>query len=230
MNLFAVLWDRKWVLRSIFSTIYFNFKCLPLSQAWRLPIILYKPHFQKLAGKVVLEGNVHLGVVQLGHYKVPFYPNSGVRINLEGTIVFRGTCMMGNDCCLSVGKNAILTIGDHFYASSSLKLSCVSKVEILENATIGWDCIITDSDFHKMTKVDGGYTKGYGEIHIGKNNWLAAKCIVLKNTRTPDYCCISASTTLSRDYSALGNNIVIGNKSEVEILRTGVYLNPYDDK
>lgn len=230
MSVLKALWDRKWVLRSIFSTIYFNFRCLPLSQAWKLPVILYKPHFGNLSGKVIIEGKVRPGIVQLGQCKVPFYPDSGIKINLSGIAIFRGSCMMGNDCCLSVGKGATLTIGDHFYASCSLKLSCVNKVEILENATVGWDCIITDSDFHTLTKVEGGYTKGYGEIHIGKNNWLATRCVVLKNTKTPDYCTTSASSTLSRDYTLFGNNVIIGNKSDVEILKTGVYHNPYDDR
>ena len=33
----------RWILRSMFSTIYFNFHYLPCSQAIKLPIILYKP-------------------------------------------------------------------------------------------------------------------------------------------------------------------------------------------
>lgn len=32
------------MLRSIFSTIYFNLYYLPFKQAIKLPILLYKPH------------------------------------------------------------------------------------------------------------------------------------------------------------------------------------------
>ena len=40
------------ILRYIIPTIYFNFHYLPFSQAIKLPIVFYKPHFGKLKGVV----------------------------------------------------------------------------------------------------------------------------------------------------------------------------------
>ena len=48
---------RRWVLRSIIPSIYFNFKYLPLKRAIFLPIFLYKPKFINCTGKLVIYGD-----------------------------------------------------------------------------------------------------------------------------------------------------------------------------
>ena len=52
MNSIIKIWNKRWMLRSLFSTIYFNFHYLPFNQAIRLPILLYKPHLVKCKGSV----------------------------------------------------------------------------------------------------------------------------------------------------------------------------------
>lgn len=42
------------ILRYLHKSIYFNFKCLPIQQAIKLPILLYKPKFGKLDGRVTI--------------------------------------------------------------------------------------------------------------------------------------------------------------------------------
>lgn len=44
------------LIRSILPSIYFNFHYLPFGQAIKLPILLYKPSFQKCKGRVIIEG------------------------------------------------------------------------------------------------------------------------------------------------------------------------------
>ena len=223
------VYREKWVLRSLFYTVYFNFKMLPIKQACKLPILLYKPKFLSCNGKISILGNVAFGMIRLGRYRVPFYPNNGIRINLDGNIVFCGKCDIGNDSVISVGKLGELTLGNRFSATAALKLSCNYRISFKDNVTIGWDNIIMDSDFHRMTKSDmTGYTRGVGEILIGSNNWFACRNIILKNTKTPNYCTISATSVLNRDYSEFGEYSVIGNKNEMSLLRGGVWLDILD--
>lgn len=84
MHIIKRLWYKRWVLRSLLSTIYFNFHYLPFRQAVRLPILLYKPHFLDLKGKIIISGGVKTGMIELGRYKVSLYPNSGVVIENHG--------------------------------------------------------------------------------------------------------------------------------------------------
>lgn len=44
------------MLRSVLSSIYFNFHYLPFRQAMRLPILLYKPKLLKMKGNVKIGG------------------------------------------------------------------------------------------------------------------------------------------------------------------------------
>ena len=49
------------------QSIYFNFKFLPFSQAIKLPILLYRPHFIKLKGEVRIEADhIYPGMIQMG--------------------------------------------------------------------------------------------------------------------------------------------------------------------
>ena len=51
------------------QTIYFNFHYLPFGQAIKLPIILRKPRFVRLKGKVSIENdNVRFGMIVLGKF------------------------------------------------------------------------------------------------------------------------------------------------------------------
>ena len=85
MSFLEKIWKRRSDLRSIFSSIYFNFKYLPFKQAVKLPILLYKPHFLKLKGKVVIDApKINTGMIRLGFHSVSVYPNSGITLELNG--------------------------------------------------------------------------------------------------------------------------------------------------
>ena len=53
-----------WCLRSLLSSIYFNFHYLPLSQAMKLPILLYKPKFGSLK-VITASGNAYGTLIQV---------------------------------------------------------------------------------------------------------------------------------------------------------------------
>lgn len=224
------IWKEKWIFRSIISSIFFNFYYLPIKQAVKLPIILYKPQFIKLKGKVIIQSpEIKTGMIKLGKRIVPIYPNSGIIFeNNGGTIIFEGSCAIGNNSALSIGKYGNLTIGDNFIASTTLKLVCLHQITIGERSRIGWECTLMDTDFHKLTKLNGKYTKGYGCIKIGKNNWLGTKCHVLKNTETPDYCIVSATTLLNKKVEFPSYSIIGGNP--INLLASGIFRNVDDDK
>lgn len=66
INILKRLWCERWVLRSLPSSIYFNFHYLPFKQAMRLPIWLYKPHFLALKGKIIILGGGENGYDTFG--------------------------------------------------------------------------------------------------------------------------------------------------------------------
>ena len=70
------MWQNRWILRSMPYTLYFNFHYLPFKQAIKLPILLYKPKLLKCKGRIRIEGEVKIGMIQLGKYNVYLYPNT----------------------------------------------------------------------------------------------------------------------------------------------------------
>ena len=234
-KLFSKLWANRRVIRSILKTIYFNFHYLPFRQAIKLPIILYKPKLLMMNGNIEIKSShISFGMIKLGFPSVSIYPDKGIIYeNKGGTIIFSGKCNIGGNSAISIGdgggnKKPCLKFGDNFLSLTTLKIVCCYNIIFNDIVRFGWDCLVMDTDFHKLTKLSGGYTKGYGEIVIGKNNWFGTRCIVLKNTITPDYCTISASSLLNKKYDVPKYSI-IGPSTVIELKKTDIYRNIYDD-
>lgn len=66
----------------ILHSVYFNFHYLPVYQAWKLPILLYKPKFLSMKGNVIIDSHkIKTGMIQLGRNMVSSYPNTGIKWN-----------------------------------------------------------------------------------------------------------------------------------------------------
>lgn len=231
MGLIKKIWDMRWVFRNLPQSIFFNFYYLPFRQAVKLPIVLYKPNFQKLGGKIILDvEKVRPMMVRWGHEVVSIYPNSGINISILGEIVIKGPNSIGNNSYLSIGPKGNLVFNGRFSATTTLKLVCFNSVVFGNHVTVGWDVLFMDTDFHKMTKLDGSKTQGIGSITIGDYNWFGCKCLVMKNTKTNPYTTISAGTTLTGNYLNFPEKSVIGTSKEICVLREGVFLDPYNDR
>lgn len=231
MNFLSKLWPNRWILRSVFSTIYFNFHYLPFEQAIHLPILLYKPKLLKCKGRVIIStsgGGVKFGMIKLGTNNVSIYPNTGIVWENHGGIVkFSGSCDIGNNSSLSIGATGILSFGDMFSASTTLRLVCYNKITFEERVLIGWECTFMDTDFHRMKKIEGGFTKGFGSIQIGKGCWFANRCTILKNSFTAEYNTFSSGSIVSKKFVI---PCAVYGPSSIELKCEGVYRNIEDDK
>ena len=223
------VWKNRRSFRYILHSIYFNFHYLPFRQARHLPILLYKPKLLSLKGSVKIEGEVKFGMIRLGISYIPFFPDSGIMFqNLGGTIVFRGKCNIGSNSKISIGEKGVCEFGSRILASTSLKLVCNHSIKIGSYTRIGWDCIIMDTDFHKLTKLSGGYSKGFGSIDLGENNWFGTGCLIMKRAKTPNYCIVSARTILDKALDVPEYSIV-GQTRDIEVKATGLWRNIDDD-
>ena len=219
-----------WVIRYLFSIIYFNYHYLPFRQAVFLPIWLYKPNFLNFSGRVMIsKRKVYPGMIKLGHRVVTIYPNTGIIWDNKGTIVFEGACQIGNNSAISVGPKGKVSFGENFMATTTLRLVCYYKVKIGTLTTIGWDCIIMDTDQHRITRLDGSQSKGYGSVIIGKECWITNRCTVLKNTILGDKITIASGTTISGNYSDIPEMTVVGFTGNIRMISRG-YLDRLNDE
>lgn len=230
MGMLGKLWKKRWILRALFPSIVFNLRKLPFRQACRLPILLYKPRILKCDGEFVINGPVKFGLVRLGVNSVSIFPNSGITLENRGKIVFNGSVEIGNASAISVGKSGVLRFGDGVSVTTSLKLACYDSVDIQDNVLIGWNCLICDTDFHKLKYVDAErVTKGYGKIIVGHDTWIANGCKLYKNTIIPPKCVVGADTILHSSVECEPCSLITSN-AEVVIRKTGLYLDREDNK
>lgn len=213
-------------------TVYFNFHYLPLKQAVKLPIFLYKPKLLKCKGKIIIDSDkIKTGMIRFGEYIVSLYPNSGiVWENHGGKMVFKGGCIIGNSSVISIGEKGYCLLGDNFRATSGLKLTSHHSVSFGENVLIAWDVLVMDTSFHRLKDRDGNFkNKGYAPISIGKNNWITTRCMILSGTKTPDYCTLGAGCILNKDYSGYPTHILLaGNPIEIKTRDVWIDLTDHD--
>lgn len=223
------IWQYRWIFRSLIKTLYFNFHYLPFRQAIKLPILLYKPKLLKCKGTIEIKGHVKFGMIKLGVYNVSIYPNTGIVFeNHGGKVIFNGECSIGNNSFVSIGNKGCIIFGKQFSASTSIKIASYHYIKFEDCVRVGWDCMFLDTDFHKMKKLNGGYTKGFGSIVIGERTWIGSKCVLLKKTNVPKYTTISAGTILNKKID-VPEYSVIGSENNIIIKSTGLYRDINDD-
>ena len=213
-------------------SLYFNFHYLPLKQAIKLPVILFRPKLLKCKGEVIIETEIiKTGMIQLGEFLVSLYPDKGiVWENNGGKIIFKGTCIIGNSSALSIGEKGNCIVGNNFRATAGLKLTSHHRIQFAENVLIAWEVIIMDTSFHRLKDKNGDFkNKGYGPIYIGKNNWITARCMILNGTKTPDYCILGAGSVVNKDYSNSQSHILLaGNPLEIKVKEIWIDLEDHD--
>jgi len=216
------------VLRFLIPNIYFNFHYLPFRQACRMPIVFYKPHFGMLKGSVKLLGKVKFGMILMGFDGVVIYPNNGIRFqNAGGHIVFKGPCSFGNNTAIAVGKRGKLIVGRNVRSSAGLKIACQHSITLGDNVRLGWEVLMTDTDFHKVTYTDGRPSpKGYAPIRIDDNCWLGFRSTIMKGTTIKDHCIVSAHSLCNKEYPE-SYALLAGQPAEIK--RTGVYRDINND-
>lgn len=100
------------LLRAFIPSIYFCLKYLPFRQAIKLPILVYKPHFLKLEGTVVIENeNIRFGMVKLGFLTHVLYPNTGITVKKKASLYSRGNVTLVTIVILFVESKEGLSLG-----------------------------------------------------------------------------------------------------------------------
>lgn len=185
--------------RAFVPSVFFNFWYLPFKQAIKLPILVYKPHLISLRGKVKIEADkIYCGMIRLGFFSVNIYPNTGITWYNRGTVVFRGRCLIGNNSHISVNETGHVEFGERFLSTTSLRIVSCYSVKFGSGVRVGWDTTIMDTNFHPLwNTAKTKYSKGYGEIFIGKNSWIATQCLVMHSVQTPPYCLFAARSILT---------------------------------
>jgi acetyltransferase-like isoleucine patch superfamily enzyme len=171
-----------------------------------------------------------MGMIRLGFLNVSIYPNTGIMWeNHGGLVTFKGSCTIGNASGISLGKKGNIIFGENFLATSSIKLTSYCSISFGKNTRVAWESIVMDTSFHKLKDMDGNQ-KGntMAPIIIGANNWIPTRCMVLKGTKTPDFCIFGAGSILNKDYSHYPSHILLAG-NPLQIKATDIWRDVEDD-
>lgn len=195
------------------KTIYFNFKMFPLNQAIKLPVYFYgSVKFKNLKGKIIINAPLKKGMIGFGQaYEIISRSKGTAELHLEGTLCFYGNVQFGKDYFVFVGPNASLQMGNMASLGNSGKIICYERIELGNFARIGFESQLSDTTAHQMVNtLTGEKYPLTTPISIGNFNYISNRVTILAGTVTSDYCSIASNSLCTKDYTSLGQNILIG--------------------
>lgn len=179
---------------------WFNFHYLPFRQAIKFPIFLWKPDLIECKGKVILEGDIYPGKIQLGFRRVSIFPDNGfIWENHGGTIIFKGATIIGGGSAFSIGSESVVEFGNDVKNNYGLKLVSYFGFKTAGPARFGWNTLIMDTNFHYL--YDRSSRKQFpigGAIEIGEYNWFGTDCRIMHSVKTPARCIFGLGTIVTR--------------------------------
>lgn len=210
-------------LLSVPKSFYASGRLVGWKYAHKLPVcVRFNTLLKDLSGNVVFEGPIQSKTLQIGFGDVGIYDKRYSRsiLEIQGHLILRGKARFGHGAKISIGPKGSLTIGDGVSNTAEGTIICFNKVTIEDNSAIGWDTLITDTDFHSVENTETHKVyPAYGEIHIGKGVWIGTRSIVLKNTFIPEGCIVAANSTACKHYTEkntlLAGNPAVAKKSKV---------------
>lgn len=209
---------------NIWKTIYFNFHYFPFKTAIRMPFFIYnRSELFKMNGKIIFDTPIKPGIVKFGSHGLGTQDLLYSRTMWEvmGTLIIKGNADIGRGSKISVGKDAILTLGKDFMITGNSEIICQKEISFGDGCLLSWDILIMDTDFHKVLDKQGNTINHPKPIHIGNHVWIGCRNTILKGVTIADDNIISASSTITKSFSDTGNAIG-GHGKTAEIIKSGI--------
>ena len=212
----------KLLLRLNFKTIYFNLKYFPFKVAIKLPVLIGRKVFlSRMNGRVIINGPISTGLIQIGYGKVCItdFKRSRAILEIDGDLIFNGRAFIMQGCKINIMQNAQLSIGDDFNMSVECVIIVEKKIQIGKSSGISWESLVMDTDFHHIYDEDGVEFNQPKEIIIGDKVWVGCKCTLLKGAEIPSGSIVAANSMvtkkLSGEKSIFGGNPIRTLKSNI---------------
>lgn len=214
-RLLVKLWSSTKFFLSInwFKTLLLNFKKLPFDQAIKLPFFIYgRARFTSITGDFIIDAPIERGMIGFGQsYEINKASLGIAEFNVNGTLIFKGHVQLGKDFFIFASKHAVCEFGHMSSMGWRSKIVCTSSIRFGAFARFGPECQVIDTNFHNMKNtITHEVFEKSKPIDIGSYNFISNRVSILKGSITPKYCTIASNSVCTRDYTTLGNNILIG--------------------
>lgn len=190
------------------KSIWLNFRKLPFRQAIRMPILVYRTKLKSISGSIEIKAaKLKTGLIKIGFgtTQVSDIQRERVILNIDGKVVFNGKCKFGTGSRIFVGKDATVSFGDNFNATSHLKLVCNRQMTFGNDDLLSWNCLLMDTDQH--TVVDGNTGEKVNQdkpILIGNHVWMGCNTTVMKGAEVADNVIIGSNSVIAGKHLTAG--------------------------
>lgn len=189
-----------------------------------MPIFIYwRSELYKMKGKITIDAPVKTGMIKFGRRRLGTQDILYSRTIWEvlGTLVFKGDTSIGRGSKISIGKDAILTIGDKFEITGKSEIICQKEITFGSHCLLSWDILIMDTDLHYIYDDEDTLINPPRPISIGNHVWIGCRNTILKGVSIADDNMISANSTITRSVNET-NCIVGGHGKSFEIIKRHV--------
>lgn len=189
----------------------FQFPLPPIPTGHKTAGLAIKAKLKKCGGSIRINADrIRPGMIQLGANRVSIYPNNGISLEINGDIVFHGTCYIGNGSFIAVDGGRI-EFGDFFNATAACRIVCHKGITFGRDVLIGWENMICDSDFHKIQNTENGlWSEPDASITIGNHVWIANSCSIMKGSVIPDDTIVAAHSLVNKKLDTEPFSLVAG--------------------
>lgn len=197
-----------------FATVWLNFRSLPFSQALRLPISVYgHPRFYNLSGKMLIKSKISFGMIAFNQSRPgsPSVQSMQSELLNQGTIIFRGSGVIGTGNKIRVTPNATLDIGAFFKITDMVNIGCYTNITIGEHSWITHRCQVLDANYHYVANFTKRIVPQWKHpISIGKDCWICNSTTVTGGAVIPDTTIVASNSLVNKDFSSIEANSIIG--------------------
>jgi acetyltransferase-like isoleucine patch superfamily enzyme len=200
------------LLSSFVKTIRFNFRYFEFRNALKLPVIIsHNVYLKKMGGHIKVNGELKRGMIRIGFGDIGIFDKQRSRCIwfVTGRIIFNGRTDIGHSVKINVHETGILEFGEKFLINAESAIICRKNIVFGRQNLISWQCMITDTDFHKMHQ-NGVQLNEDRPVHFGDKVWVGMQSTVLKGVKIADGAVIGAGSIISKNLdvenSAYGGN------------------------
>lgn len=130
---------------NLIKTAYINFRLLPVSEAIKFPIYIYRgvKLYKYAKGKIIFNTPLTSGIFKIGKHNVGTVDCRYSRSILEnnGTIIINGNVQIGAGSKISVMKGGILEFGNDFSITGQSQIICGKHIKFGDRCLLSWDII-----------------------------------------------------------------------------------------
>lgn len=183
-----------------YRSAYFCFRYLPFKQAIYVPIHVLSAIEYDIKGKVVLDYDYKTKKIYIngsGSPAVQHFPKGRLMIAAGGTLILRGSGVIGNGMSIRIDENGTIILGADFFINNNCLLRSDRIIEIGDHCVMGWNVTINTTDGHQLF-VDDQPRETSGDIRIGHHVWISQGVAIGKNCSIANETVIAQCSVVSK--------------------------------